>query len=102
MIGPVHHKLHTFGNGTELPDYQLVTNEVVKVCDVFLKLVSTINIIVIGIVSDDDTRILYHILDVTEAWNVRIRESLVGVWPIHYCHNCFDVKVQPLSPWYII
>ena len=82
MIGPVHHKLHTFGNSTELPDNQLVTYEVIEVRDMLLKLVCTVYVIVIGIVTDDDSRVLYHVFDVTEAWNVRIRESLVGVWPV--------------------
>ena len=66
------------------------------------ELVSTIHIIVIGIVADDDTRVLHHVLDEADAREIGIGESLIGVWSILYCHNCFDVKVQPLSPWYII
>ena len=55
------------GIAFQFPDYQLVTDEVIEVCDVLLKLVSTIHVIVIGIVTDDDTRILYHVFDKTES-----------------------------------
>ena len=68
MIGTIHHELHAFGNSTELTDNQFVANEVVEVCDVLLKLVGTIRIIVIGVVADNDARILYHVLDKTESW----------------------------------
>jgi len=83
MVGPIHHKLYAFGNGTELPDNQLVTDEVVEVCDVFLKLVSAIRIIIIGVVTDDDTWVLYHILDKTKSWQFRIWKCLVGIRSIH-------------------
>ena len=47
--------------------------------DMLLELVSTIHIIVVGIVADDDTRVLHHVLNEAEAWNLRIRKSLIGV-----------------------
>jgi hypothetical protein len=94
MIGSIHHKLHAFGNSTEFPDYQLVTDEVVEVCDVLLKLVGTIWIIVIGIVADDDTRVLYNVLDKTESWQVRIWKNLVGVGSIHYHHTFFVILAK--------
>ena len=84
VIGAIHHKLHPFGNGTELAYNQPIANEVVEMGDVFLKLVSTIHIIVIGIVADDDARVLHHVFDEAEAWDVGIRESLVGVRTLFY------------------
>mgnify|MGYP006391057201 CR=1 FL=1 len=51
------------------------------------ELVSTIHIIVVGIVADDDTRVLHHVLDEAEAWNLRIRKSLIGVGSIIDFHK---------------
>ena len=84
MIGTVHHKLHTLGNGTELADNQFVANKIVEVSDVLLKLVSTIHIVIVGIIADDDTWILHHILDEAKSWEVRIRENLVWIWSVHF------------------
>ena len=59
-------------------------DEVVEVGYMLLKLVGTIHIIIVGIVADNDTRVLHHILDEVEAWNVGIGESLVGVGSVFY------------------
>jgi hypothetical protein len=55
--------------------------------DMLLELVSTIHIIVVGIVADDDTRVLHHVLNEAEAWNLRIRKSLIGVGSIIDFHK---------------
>ena len=52
-----------------------------------LELVSTIHIIVVRIIADDDTRVLHHVLDETEAWNLRIRKSLIGIGSVCYLHK---------------
>ncbi len=36
---------------------------------------------------DDDTRVLHHVLDEAEAWNLRIRKSLIGVGSINDFHK---------------
>ena len=68
VVGTIHYKLHPLGNSTELTDNKFVTDKVVEMRDVLLKLVSTIHIIIVGVIADDDTRILHHILDVAESW----------------------------------
>lgn len=75
MVSAVHHELDAFGNGAELPDNQSITDEIVEVRYVLLELVCAINIIIVGLVSDDDAGILHHILDVAKARNLRIREG---------------------------
>ncbi len=94
VIGTVHYKLNAFGNGTELSDNQPVANKVVEVSDVLLKLVCTVNIIIIGIVTDDDTWILHHILDEAKSWEVRIRENLVWIWSVHNQHIFFAILAR--------
>ena len=61
-------------------------------CYVLLKLVRTVNVVVVGVVADDDVGILDHVLDVAEAWNVGIRESLVGIWPVDNIHDFLEGK----------
>ena len=65
VIGTIHHKFHTLGNSTKLADDQLIAYEVVEVSDMLLKLVCSVLIIVISIVTNDDTWVLYYILDIT-------------------------------------
>ena len=48
---------------------------------VLLELVCAINIIIVGVVSDDDAGILHHILDIAKARNIRIWEGSVRVGP---------------------
>jgi hypothetical protein len=91
VIGTIHHKLYPFGDGAELADNQSVTDEVVKVSDVLLELVGPIHIIVIGIVTDDDTRVLHHVLDEAEAWDVGVWESLIWVRSVFYLGHKWDL-----------
>ena len=92
VVGTIHHKLHTFGDSAKLADNQPVANEVVEMSDVLLELVCTIHVIIIGIVANDDTRALHHVLDEAEAWDVGIRESLIGVGSFY--HNLFNLYFQ--------
>ena len=94
MIGTVHDKLHTLGNGTELTDNQLIANKIVEVCDMLLELVSTIHIIVIGVVTDDNTWVLHHVLDEAKSWEVRIWENLVWIWSVHNQHIFFAILAK--------
>jgi hypothetical protein len=87
MVGSIHDKLYTFGNSAEFANNQPVTYEVVKMSDMLLELVSTIHIIVIGVITDDDTRVLHHVLDEAEAWNLRIRKSLIRIRSIFDFHK---------------
>ena len=82
MVGAIHHELNTLGNGAELPDNQSITDEIVEVRYVLLELVCAINIILVGVVSDDDAGILHHILDVAKARNLGIWECSVRVGPV--------------------
>ena len=50
-------------------------------------MVSTIHVIVVRIIANDDTRVLHHVLDEAEAWNLRIRKSLIGIGSIFYLHK---------------
>ena len=81
VVGPVHHELNAFGDGAELPDNQFVADEIVEVCYVFLKLVRTIHVIIVCVVPDDDTGILYHILDKAKTRDLRIWKSRVRIRP---------------------
>ena len=69
MVGPIHNESNPLGNGAKVTDYQPVTDEFLEVCDVFLKPVGTVRIIVISIVANDYSRILHHILYVAKARN---------------------------------
>ena len=72
----------------------VTTYEVVEMSDMLLELVSTIHIIVVGIVADDDMRVLHHVLDEAEAWNLRIRKSLIGIGSVFYLHKFLYVAIQ--------
>ena len=52
VVGAVHHEFEAFGNGTELPDNQFVTDEIIEMRDVLLKLVRTIHVIIISVIPD--------------------------------------------------
>ena len=54
-----------------------------------LKLVCTIHIIIIGVVTNNNTRILHHILDESEARNDRFGESLIRIRSYGHHMNCF-------------
>src|SRR5574344_214035 len=82
MVGAVHHELDAFGNGAELPDNQFVTDEIVEMGDVLFKLVRTVHVVIVGVVPDDDTRILNHILYEAKTWKIRVREDSVRVGPV--------------------
>ena len=62
MVGSIHDKLHTLGNSAEFANNKPVTYEVIEMSDMLLELVSTIHIIVIGVVTDDNTWVLHHFL----------------------------------------
>jgi hypothetical protein len=79
MVSAVHHELDAFGNGAELPDNQSITDEIVEVRNMFLKLVRTVHVVIVSVVSDDDAWILYHILDKAEARDLRIRKDCVRI-----------------------
>ena len=49
MVGAVHNEGNPLGNGAKVPDYQPVTNEFIEMCDVFLKPVGSVDVIVISI-----------------------------------------------------
>ena len=87
MIGTIHHKFHPLGYGAEFADNQPVAYEIIEMSDMLLELVSTIHIIVISVVTYNDTRVLHHVLDEAEAWNLRIRKSLIGVGSIIDFHK---------------
>ena len=87
MVGSIHHKLYTFGNSAELANNQSVTDEVVEMSDMLLKLIRSIYIIIIGIVAYDNTRILHHVFDEAEARNLRIRKCLIRIGPVFYIHK---------------
>ena len=82
MISAVHDELDAPGDGAEFPDDQFVADEIIEVCDMLLELVCAINIIIVGVVSDDDAGILHHILDEAKPWKIRIREGSVRVGPV--------------------
>ena len=66
--------------------------------DVFLELVSTFRVIVIGVIPDDDPRILHHILDVAKAGNLRIWECYIRIGPVGYLvHIDKGNKYRPIS-----
>lgn len=87
----VHYELNPLGDGAELADDQFVADETVKVGDVLLKLVRAVDIVVIGVVANDDVGILDHVLDIAEAWNVGIRERLIWIWLAHQKSGSNDV-----------
>lgn len=50
MIGAVHNKSNSLSNGAKVTDYQPITDELIEMCNVFLKSVGSVYIIVISIV----------------------------------------------------
>ena len=63
VISAIHYELYTFCYGAELPYDKLIANEIIEMSDVLFKLVCTIRVIIISIVPNDDTRILYHVFN---------------------------------------
>ena len=49
-----------------------------------LKLIRTIHVIIVRVVPDDNSRILYNVLDETETRNLRIRERRIWVGSVGY------------------
>ena len=43
---------------------------------------------------DDDTRVLHHVLDVAQAWNLRFRESLIGIGSVFISINSFSCPID--------
>ena len=64
MICAIHDKLYSSGNGTEFSDDEFVTNERIKMGYVFLKSIGSVLVIIVGIISDNNVRILDNILDI--------------------------------------
>ena len=91
MIGAVHYKLDAFGNGAKLADDQFVAYERIKMGNVFFKVLAVcLIIVIIGIVADNDVRILYHILDKANAGKVGIRMYFVFVRSNHLI-TCLNI-----------
>ena len=63
VISAIHYELYTFCYGAELPYDKLIANEIIEMSDVLFKLVCTIRVIIISIIPNDDTRILYHVFN---------------------------------------
>lgn len=79
MIRSVHNECYPLSNGTEIADYQPVTDKLIEMCDMLLKLVGSIDIIIICIITDNNSWILNYILYEAQTWNCRIRKSLVFI-----------------------
>jgi hypothetical protein len=92
MIGSIHDKFHALGNGAEFAYNQPVTYEVVEMSDMLLELVSAIHIIVISVVPYNDTRVLHHVFDEAEAWNLQIRESVIWIRSVFDFHINSDLS----------
>ena len=89
MIGTVHNEIHPSCDGAEITDYEPVAYKIIKMGDMLVKTVGPVNIIVIGVVSYDDTWIFNYILDVAKAWDIGIRESLILIWNFaHFALVC--------------
>ena len=87
MVGSIHDKLHSLRDCAELANDQSVTDEIIEMSDMLLELVSTIYIIVVGVITYDNTRVLHHVFNEAEAWNLRIRKSLIGIGSGFYFHK---------------
>lgn len=87
MVGSVHYECHTFGDGAKIADNQFVAIEFIKMCDVFLKALRTVDIVVISIVTDDYSRILNNILYVAKTWNIGIGKWLVFIGKDFSCYS---------------
>jgi hypothetical protein len=62
VIGAVHDEADPLRQSTKLADYQFVANERKMVKDIALEIFRAFRIVVIGVVSDQNVRILHSIL----------------------------------------
>ena len=79
VVRAVHYEIHTSGNSAEIAYDEPIANEIIEMSYMLLKPVGSIDIIVISLVTDDDSRILYHILYVAHARNSGIREHRIFI-----------------------
>ncbi len=52
MVCTVHYKFNSFCNCAKFADYELVSDKLIMVCDVFLERFGTVTVIIIGIVTN--------------------------------------------------
>ena len=71
--------------------------------DVLLELFCTIQVIIIGLITNDDIWIFHHILDEAKAWKVWIGKRLVRIWSVGKVHNhCYLPQLSLSNDLYVM
>src|SRR5699024_9991114 len=68
MIRSIHNEFYIFCDGAELANNELITNKLIVMSNVFFKLFSSINIIIVTVISYDNIRFSNYILYETNAF----------------------------------
>ncbi len=79
VIATIHDKFYTGGNGTELPDPKLIPYEVEMIEYVSFEIMRIIQIMIIGIISDYDIRILDDVLQKNQIMVMRKRVCVIRI-----------------------
>ena len=82
VVGPVHHKLNAPGNGAELADDELVPQERIVMGDMVLKLLRTVDVIVVGVLPYLDIGSGDDVFQKTDLFDRLVGVDGVGVWPV--------------------
>ncbi|MNZ88025.1 hypothetical protein D3C78_1069060 [compost metagenome] len=86
MVRTIHNKFNTFGNRAELPNNELVTNKIIMMSHMLLKLFGTVYIIIIRIITNRNIFSCNHIFDITDAFDLFIRIERIRIRSI-FLHN---------------
>ena len=84
VVGPVHHKLNAPGNGAELADDELVPQERIVMGDMVLKLLRTVDVIVVGVLPYLDIGSGDDVFQKTDLFDRLVGVDGVGVWPVRW------------------
>jgi len=79
VVRAIHDELHVGRHGEELPDDELVANEIEVVQDVGLEVRHSGRVVVVGVIADDDVGPGDMVLEVRGARMRRHREWVIGV-----------------------
>ena len=79
MISPVHNELDTFSNRAELPNDKFITDKVIVMGDMKFEMLRINGVVIISIVTNNNSRACNCVLNVTYARDIGIGMNVVGI-----------------------
>ena len=67
MVSPIHNKSHIGSDHAELSNHEFVARKVEKVFDILFKIFDRLKVVIVGVITYDDVRILDDVLKETKS-----------------------------------